>query len=63
MQESVDSDVFHAIRDVDSAQADERLADIVAQELKSDQAAFIYANKSGAQFPATAPFRRFIIRP
>ena len=51
MQEKADIDGFYAIRDVPSEHADERLAEIIAKELKSDGPVFIYANKNGAHFP------------
>lgn len=51
MQEKAGIDGFYAIRDVASEHADERLAEIVAQELKSDTPVFIYGNKNGAHFP------------
>ena len=51
MSEKAEIDSFHAIRDVASAEADGRLAEIVAEELKGPGPVFIYANKNGAHFP------------
>ncbi len=51
MSEKSDIDAFHAIRDVPSAEADFRLAEIIAAELKGEGPVFIYANKNGAHFP------------
>ena len=51
MAEKSDIDSFHAIRDVSSAEADGRLAEIIAGELKKPGPVFIYANKNGAHFP------------
>ncbi len=51
MKEREGIDTFHAIRGVEPAQADLQVAEIVANELKSDTPTFIYANKNGAHFP------------
>ena len=51
MAEKAEIDSFHAIRDVESAGADGRLAEIVADELRKPGPVFIYANKNGAHFP------------
>ncbi|HUR44064.1 MAG TPA: sulfatase-like hydrolase/transferase, partial [Aestuariivirga sp.] len=51
MSEKSDIDAFHAIRDISSAEADFRLAEIIAEELKGQGPVFIYANKNGAHFP------------
>lgn len=51
MSEKADIDSFQAIRDVASNQADFRLAEIIAEELKAQGPVFIYANKNGAHFP------------
>lgn len=51
MSEKAEIDSFHAIRDVGSDRADERLATIIAEELKGPGPVFIYANKNGAHFP------------
>ena len=39
-----------------AAELDDRLLDIVMQELRSDQPVFIYANKNGAHFPYDASY-------
>jgi lipid A ethanolaminephosphotransferase len=49
--EKADIDGFYTITDVDSAHADYRLIDIMAEELKRPEPVFIYANKNGAHFP------------
>ncbi len=47
-RESIDE--FHAIRGVAAHEADMKLAEIVAEELKEQGPVFIYANKNGAHF-------------
>ena len=56
MTERADIDAFHALRDVSSAEADFRLAEIVAAELAKPGPVFIYANKNGAHFPYDAAY-------
>ena len=51
MKERESIDVFHAIRGVESYDADGILADLVARELQSNEPTFIYADKNGAHFP------------
>lgn len=52
VQETKDIDAFHAL-DADTLPhlLDDRLLDIVKQELRSDRPVFIYAVKNGAHFP------------
>ncbi|MFT3988627.1 sulfatase-like hydrolase/transferase [Aestuariivirga sp.] len=51
LDEKAQIDAFYAIRNVDSAHADEELAKIVEKELVGNRPVFIYANKNGAHFP------------
>jgi lipid A ethanolaminephosphotransferase len=51
LKEKAAIDAFYPINDVDSSQADSRLADIIAKELKTPGSVFIYANKNGSHFP------------
>lgn len=50
--EAAQIDAFRTIdEDVLPSDADDRLLDIIAKEMKSDVPVFIYANKNGAHFP------------
>lgn len=51
MREKSQIDGFYAIRGVPGAEADGKLAEIIAKELATDEPVFIYANKNGAHFP------------
>ena len=51
MQEKSQIDGFYAIRDIPGAEADGKLANIIAKELAAHKPVFIYANKNGAHFP------------
>jgi glucan phosphoethanolaminetransferase (alkaline phosphatase superfamily) len=50
-KEQTDIDRFETIQDVPFDRADYRLLEIVAEELRSAQSVFIYANKNGAHVP------------
>jgi glucan phosphoethanolaminetransferase (alkaline phosphatase superfamily) len=44
-------DSFHALKNIESWEADEQVMKIVAEELAKPGPVFIYANKNGAHFP------------
>ena len=50
-KEQADIDRFQQIQDVPLERSDYRLMEIIAEELRSDQPVFIYANKNGAHIP------------
>ncbi|GJE15636.1 sulfatase-like hydrolase/transferase [Methylobacterium marchantiae] len=51
LAETLDIDDLHTFDDVPDSDADQKVAEIIAREIKADEKVFVYANKNGAHFP------------